>query len=128
MVLELRRHQLEKKITFEDGWPVGCRSNLLHETLGRFLVDRGRLTEAQCHEALAHSAREAEPLGEVLVKKGWLTAYDLYRSLQQRMARHRCWPDWIKKLFCRVIAKGRSFPPITRPTVISVTARIGWHR
>ena len=32
--LELRVRQREKRITFEDGAPVGCVSNLLHETLG----------------------------------------------------------------------------------------------
>jgi len=87
VALELRRNQLEKRLTFEDGWPVGCRSNLLHETLGRHLVDRGRLTEAQCHEALAISARDGEPLGEVLVKRGWLSPFDLYKSMQQSTAR-----------------------------------------
>ena len=34
-VLEIRRRQVWKKIVLEEGLPVDCRSNLVHETLGR---------------------------------------------------------------------------------------------
>ncbi|HEY3571402.1 MAG TPA: molecular chaperone DnaJ, partial [Thermoanaerobaculia bacterium] len=36
LVLEVRRRQVWKRILIEDGVPVDCRSNLAHETLGRF--------------------------------------------------------------------------------------------
>jgi hypothetical protein len=41
VALELKLRNLEKRIDFEDGAPVACRSNLLHETLGKSLVGRG---------------------------------------------------------------------------------------
>ena len=43
--LELKLRGLEKRIQFEAGAPVACRSNLLHETLGKFLVEKGKITE-----------------------------------------------------------------------------------
>jgi hypothetical protein len=39
--LELTAKGIEKQILIEEGSPAACRSNLLHETLGRFLVERG---------------------------------------------------------------------------------------
>ena len=44
--VELRQRQLVKRIALEDGLPVDCESNLMHETPGRYLVERGRLDEA----------------------------------------------------------------------------------
>src|ERR1044071_8257764 len=44
--LELKARQREKRITFEEGAPVACVSHLLHETLGKFLVEKGKLSEA----------------------------------------------------------------------------------
>ena len=37
-ILELSRSELKKKIFFREGQPVHAETNLLHETLGRFLV------------------------------------------------------------------------------------------
>src|SRR5947208_15776545 len=54
-VLELRRTPLEKQIVFDAGSPVECRSNIATETLGRFLVAQGRLSEQDCHAALNQS-------------------------------------------------------------------------
>ena len=57
--LELKLRNLEKRVFFEGGVPVGCESNLLHETLGPSLVEKGKLTDAQHHSALAESAGES---------------------------------------------------------------------
>ena len=56
LCFEIRRRHIRKTIVLEDGSPVDCRSNLVHETLGQFLLSRGRLTEFQCQESLSRSA------------------------------------------------------------------------
>jgi tetratricopeptide (TPR) repeat protein len=84
--LELRLRQLEKKIVFEEGAPVACSSNLLHETLGKYLVEKGKLTEAQYQAALAESITTGRPMGELLVQKQLVAPFELYRHLQANLA------------------------------------------
>jgi len=86
-VLQLRRNQLEKQIVFDAGVPVESRSNIATETLGRFLVTLGKITEQACHTALNESTARGVPLGEVLVEKRLLAPTDLYRVLQQNLGR-----------------------------------------
>lgn len=84
--LQFKQHALEKKVFFEEGVPVACTSNLAHETLGRFLVDEGKLTEAQYQEALSGSAAAGRKMSEWLTEKGTVTAYDLFRMMQKNLA------------------------------------------
>lgn len=84
--LELKVRQREKRITFEEGAPVACSSNLLHETLGKFLVEKGKLSEADYQKALAESVQTEVPMGGVLVQKGLISPFDLYKQLQANMA------------------------------------------
>ncbi len=84
--LELRLRQLEKKIVFEDGSPIACTSNLLHETLGKYLVEKGKLTEAQYQAALAESITSGRQMGELLVQKQLLAPFELYKQLQANLA------------------------------------------
>jgi tetratricopeptide (TPR) repeat protein len=86
-VLQLRRNQLEKQIVFDAGSPVECRSNIATETLGRFLMSNGKISEADCHTSLSQSASRGVPLGEVLVERKLLKPTDLYRALQQNLGR-----------------------------------------
>ena len=84
--LELKVRQREKRITFEEGAPVACSSNLLHETLGKFLVEKGRLSETDYQKALAESVQTDVPMGGVLVKRALISPFDLYKQLQANMA------------------------------------------
>src|SRR5215208_2538646 len=86
VTLELRLRGLEKRITFEDGSPVACRSNLLHETLGKFLVEKKKLTEEQYQEALRESVETGQRMGELLVAKKLLQAFELYKGMQANLA------------------------------------------
>lgn len=86
-VLELRRTPLEKQIVFDAGSPVECRSNIATETLGRFLVAQGRLSEHDCHAALNQSTSRGVPLGEILIERKLLAPTELYRVLQQNLGR-----------------------------------------
>jgi hypothetical protein len=85
-VLELKVRQLEKRIRFEDGTPVGCRSNLLHETLGKFLVGKGLLPEDAYQKVLGESVQSGRQMGELLIQKQLITPFDLFRQLQANLA------------------------------------------
>ena len=86
VTLELRLRGLEKRIAFEDGSPVACRSNLLHETLGKFLVEKGKLGEQQYQDALRASVETGQRMGELLVSRKLLQPFDLYKAMQANLA------------------------------------------
>ncbi len=86
-VLSLRRNQLQKEIVFNAGSPVECRSNIATETLGRFLVASGKISEPDCHAALAAAASRGVSLEEVLSERKLLSPTDLYRMVQQNLGR-----------------------------------------
>lgn len=87
VVLEIRRRQVWKKIVLEGGMPVDCRSNLTHETLGRYMVLEGKLSEEDFTSSLGRSASRGVPLGEVLLETGLVSAVDLFKILQQNLAK-----------------------------------------
>src|SRR5690242_14890669 len=84
--LDLRLRGLEKRIQFEDGAPVACRSNLLHETLGKYLVGKGKLAEDEYQEALRQSVETGKRMGELLTAQGRLSAFELYKHMQANLA------------------------------------------
>ncbi|MDF1564604.1 MAG: DUF4388 domain-containing protein [Deltaproteobacteria bacterium] len=86
LCLELKHNNLEKKIFFEDGVPVGCETNLLHETLGRFLVREEKITDEQYQAALGECASTGVRMGEWLVQQQLLAPYDLFRLMQKSLA------------------------------------------
>lgn len=86
-VLEIRRRQVWKKIVLEEGLPVDCRSNLVHETLGRYMVLEGKLSEEDFTASLGRSASRGVPLGEVLLETGMVNAVELFKILQQNLAK-----------------------------------------
>jgi hypothetical protein len=86
-VLRLRRNQLQKEIVFDAGAPVDCRSNIATETLGRFLVAAGKLSQEDQHTSLSQATARGIPLDEVLVERKLISASELYRMLQQNLGR-----------------------------------------
>jgi hypothetical protein len=87
VVLELRRRQVWKRILLENGVPVDCRSNLAHETLGRYMVAEGKLTDEDFTACLSRSAARGVFFGEVLIENGLVSAAELFRILQQNLAK-----------------------------------------
>lgn len=81
------RRQTQKRVSFSGGVPYDCRSNLLHETLGRFLVKQGRISEETFSLAHAQANATGVRLGEALVARGILTPEEVLRYLQQNLAR-----------------------------------------
>lgn len=86
--LELKLRNLEKVVSFEAGQLIGCESNLLHESLGKYLVEKGKLTEAQHHAVLGESAATGRAFATVLVEQKLLSPYELFKHLQTNLA-HR---------------------------------------
>jgi hypothetical protein len=87
IVLELRRGRVEKRVFIEEGVPIDCRSNIATETLGRFMMSQGKLREEDFTAMLSRSASLGLPLGQVLLQQELVTAYELFRILQQNLAR-----------------------------------------
>ncbi len=86
-LLSIERPPLHKEIVLEAGVPVDCRSNLAHETLGRFMVAVGKLDDLGLNRALADSLQKDLPLGQVLLDQRLVTPEELERILQQNLAK-----------------------------------------
>lgn len=87
VVLELVRKPIEKRLFIDAGAPIDCRSNLVHETLGRYLLGVEALTAEDFQTCLGESLSRGVPLGEILLERELLTPPELYRHLQQNLAR-----------------------------------------
>ncbi len=87
VVLELERKSVKKVVVLDRGVPVECRSNLLQETLGQVLVDRGAITDDDRQRCLNQSVSNDRHLGEILISRGLITPSELYRVLQQTLAK-----------------------------------------
>jgi hypothetical protein len=86
-LLLLRRRRTERQIAFAKGEPVDCRSNLLNETFGRFLVGQGKLTEEDFGLAFAQATTAKQRLGEALVDRALFTKEEIAKLLHQNLAR-----------------------------------------
>lgn len=84
--LELQLRNLVKRVHVEAGVPVGCESNLLHETFGKYLVARGKLTEPQLHALASESAATDKPLQTLVVERNLVSGFELFKLLQANLA------------------------------------------
>lgn len=87
VVLSIERRQVKKDVILENGVPMDCQSNLLPDTLGKFMVSRGDLTEEQNLAILAKSATTGQSFSDLLVTEGVVNPHDLYKILQQNLAK-----------------------------------------
>jgi len=87
VVLEIERKPMKKDIVLEKGVPVDCRSNLWHETLGRFMVSRSMLSEDDFQRCTNKSISLGLPFGETMILEGLISASELYKILQQNLAK-----------------------------------------
>ncbi len=87
-VLTLMRPPLEKAIVFDAGVIIDCYSNIATETLGRFLVAAGRISEQDHQSCVAESAARRIPFEEILTARKLVSSSELYRLLQQNLVRN----------------------------------------
>ncbi|HEY0880070.1 MAG TPA: DUF4388 domain-containing protein [Archangium sp.] len=83
--LELQLRNLEKRVHFDAGALVGCESNLLHETLGKRLVAKGKLTDAQHHALLTDSAATGKSLQALLLERQLVSGFEIFKLLQANL-------------------------------------------
>jgi hypothetical protein len=86
VVIELKKHHLEKRVFLEEGVPVDCESNLLHETCGKVLVERNKLDEQQYQRALTEAALAGERMEQTLLRLQLVAPFELFKVLQQNLA------------------------------------------
>ncbi|WP_224361174.1 DUF4388 domain-containing protein [Hyalangium versicolor] len=126
--LELRARQREKRITFEEGAPVACVSNLLHETLGKFLVEKGKLSEADYQKTLSESIQTGQDIGALLVQKALISPFDLYKQLQANLGLSLLdcfrWTDARYKLIADVDPPGTSVRTNTAQLILTGVANM----
>jgi hypothetical protein len=84
--LELKRLALEKLILFEEGTVVGCNSNLVQETLGKYLVTKGLLEEDKSVKLLALAAKKGRRFEEILLREKILDAQALEKHTHGNLA------------------------------------------
>jgi len=73
---------VERSILFHNGRPTHVQSFLQEETLGRILLDEGRLSSEQYDQLLAAMVNSRRPAGEILVSMGVLGPQDVFSALE----------------------------------------------
>ena len=59
---------------------------IARKLLGEYLVDKKIITKAQLEEALKGQSRTGEPLGNIVVKKGFATELEVVRTLSEQLS------------------------------------------
>jgi CheY-like chemotaxis protein/tetratricopeptide (TPR) repeat protein len=86
-VLSVVSGPIEKLVYFQGRRPVYVTSNVREESLGRVLLDRGRITEDQYRESLDRMRATGRRQGEVLMEMGQLTHHDLFDAIVEQARR-----------------------------------------
>jgi CheY-like chemotaxis protein len=96
-VVQLTRQGLKRAIYCRGGLPVRVDSNQVDETLGRLLVQHGRITDEQYAHALEHAATKNKSDGDALVELGTISSSELLDALreltEQRLVNSFAWRD-----------------------------------
>lgn len=76
----------EAALSFERGRLVAVGSARLPLRLGRVLQQKGIIAPAQLHQALREqeASDHARPLGAILLDRGWITAVELTRCIEEQ--------------------------------------------
>ena len=80
-VLVVRRSRREKRLSFRRGRVIGCRSNLVQETFGRYLIDHGLVRPDALARVLAYTRTKRVPTGRAFVDLGLLSSEVVEREL-----------------------------------------------
>ncbi|MGH2628040.1 MAG: DUF4388 domain-containing protein, partial [Anaerolineales bacterium] len=83
-LLRCQRQSVEKGIYWSNGDITFAVSNLPEDSLGEFLVARGRLTRTQLEQS-SQKVNASTRLGKVLVRDGMLKPHDLWWAVQTQV-------------------------------------------
>ena len=101
-VLEVSADAVRTRIFLHEGAPVSAEGGSLRETLGRMLLRRGALAEADYVRVIERMtekvmANEHQRMGEVLVELGLLSGQEVHEALEAQVSEKltACfqWPD-----------------------------------
>ncbi len=94
-VLRMNKDGVQRAIYLLNGLPVFAESNLLSETFGRYLLQRGTIHKAQYRAVQRHMVDNGVRQGEALVALGILDDHELYALLRGQVRERvvRCF-DW----------------------------------
>ena len=96
-VLRMAKDGVQRAIYLLNGLPVFAESNLLSETFGRYLLQRGTIHKAQYRAVQRHMVEHGVRQGEALVALGILDDHELYALLRgqvrERVVRCFGWAD-----------------------------------
>ncbi|MBI5893760.1 MAG: DnaJ domain-containing protein, partial [Deltaproteobacteria bacterium] len=76
-VIEMERQKVRKKLFFKNGDPVGAKSNVLSECIGRLLLREGIINQDMYEKALEIMLKEKRRQGEIFLKYGAITPHQL---------------------------------------------------
>ena len=85
--LSLRKDETKKEIYFKKGYPIYVESSVRGEALGQILLHEGKITDEQLKTVLDRMAASGRKQGECLVELGYLSAYEVYQTLEKQMDR-----------------------------------------
>jgi CheY-like chemotaxis protein/curved DNA-binding protein CbpA len=75
----------EKRIYFQNGFPVFAESSIPEETLGAHLVIRGIITEQQHAEVRSEMNATGRHFGEVMLKRNLIGPHELFTELEAHL-------------------------------------------
>ncbi|BCR03663.1 hypothetical protein DESUT3_07320 [Desulfuromonas versatilis] len=84
-LLQLEREGVKKIVAIRDGYPIFIRSNVLGECLGQMLVRQNLITAEDCQQSLQRARESRRLQGTVLIEMGRLTPQQLHDALEHQM-------------------------------------------
>ena len=84
-ILQVKNHQKEVKIYFQDGDVVYATGSQRESRLGYHLQSKGTISREKLHECLETGQKEKKALGKVLVEKGYITAENLEKLIHDQI-------------------------------------------
>ena len=84
-VLQVKNHQKEVKIYFQDGDIVYATGSQRENRLGYHLQSKGTISREKLHECLESGQKEKKALGKVLVEKGYITTEKLEQIIHDQI-------------------------------------------
>jgi tetratricopeptide (TPR) repeat protein len=97
VMLQVARGEITKEFFVHDGALAAVRSDVRSETLGRFLVRAGRLTDDEVRRIVEHARARRILFGQALVEQGLFSKEEVTDMLRAQ-AREKvvlaiCWPE-----------------------------------
>jgi len=81
-ILKISLGRLVKEISFRKGTPVFVNSTESSESLGRFLVGNGIISEKKHWQSVQRMLATGRKLGDILISQNDISGHDLFKTLQ----------------------------------------------